>query len=378
MELADVFRRYGAQYRARFAARMLPSHRRALRDIEACRTERLGGQVYFCEPCQQFVYAYHSCKNRHCPKCHGEQTRRWLEAQRARLLLNCPFYLLTFTLPQELRPVARAHSKVVYRLLMQTAAAALHKLARDPRYLGAASVGALAVLHTWTRAMLFHPHVHLLVTAGGLCADGLRWRTPQNPRFFLPVRALSKIFRGTLHHRLKKAGLFALVPAAAWNQPWVVHCQHAGSGEKVLDYLGRYVYRIAITNSRLESLRDDGTVRFRYRDNCSREIKTVTLAAEQFITRFLDHVLPEGFVKVRYSGLFSSSNRHRLHAARNLLPPQPAPFAQAPLPPPPDDPESGTSLTAPPDFARCPHCTIGHLVLLEVIPRPTRSRGRPP
>ncbi|MGH7645093.1 MAG: IS91 family transposase, partial [Gemmatimonadales bacterium] len=240
LEVADIVRRHGAAYRQQFARRLLPRHHRALADIEACRTPALGGQVFACDHCAQKVYAYHSCKNRHCPKCHGEQTRRWLQTQRARLLLHCPFYLLTFTLPAELRAAARAHPTVLYRLLMQAAAAAILTLARDPRFLGAATPGLLAVLHTWTRALLFHPHVHLLVTAGGLSADGRAWVNPKHPRFLLPERALAQIFRGKVRHCLKKAGLFALVPPAAWHKPWVVHCQHAGSGQKVLDYLGRY------------------------------------------------------------------------------------------------------------------------------------------
>jgi putative transposase/transposase-like zinc-binding protein len=254
LEVADIFRRHGAAYRQKFAKRLLPRHLRAMAAIESCRTAALGGQVFRCDHCDQKLYAYHSCKNRHCPKCHGEQTRRWLNTQRGRLLLNCSFYHLTFTLPEEMRPLARAHSKVIYRLLMQAAAAAILKLARDPRYLGAATPGLLAVLHTWTRAMLYHPHVHLLVTAGGISGDGAAWVQPKHPRFFLPERPLSAIFRGKFRYRLRKAGLYALVPKTAWEKSWVVDCKYAGRGEKVLHYLGRYLFRIAIANSRLDCL----------------------------------------------------------------------------------------------------------------------------
>lgn len=380
LEVADIFRRHGAPYRQKFDKRLLPRHHRALADIEACRTAAFGGQVFSCDHCDQKLYAYHPCKNRHCPKCHGEKTRRWLDTQRARLLLDCPFYLLTFTLPAELRAVARAHPKVVYRVLMQAAAAAILKLARDPRFLGAATPGLLAVLHTWTRAMLYHPHVHLLVTAGGLSDDGLAWMKPKYPRFLLPERALSKIFRGKIRHRLKKAGLFALVPTAAWkHKSWVVDCKHAGSGEKVLDYLGRYLFRVAIANGRLESFGDDGTVRFRYRDNRSGELKTAAVSAEEFITRFLQHVLPERFTKVRYSGLFSTRDRHRLAVARDLLAPKPPPSAESPQSASVESPGSEIADTSSPNSERCPHCKIGRLVLLEVIPRPRRHpRGRPP
>jgi hypothetical protein len=375
LEVADIFRRHGAAYRQKFASRLLPRHYRAMEAIERCRTAACGGHVFACDHCQRKLYTYHSCKNRHCPKCHGEQTRRWLDLQRARLLLHCPYFLLTFTLPSELRPLARAHPKIVYRLLMQAAAAALHKLARDPRYLGAATLGTLAVLHTWTRAMLFHPHVHLLVPAGGLSADRHQWLKPKNPAFLLPVRALSVLFRAKMRHRLRIAGLLTLVPPTAWSKPWVVHCQHAGSGQKVLDYLGRYVFRIAITNSRLQSLADDGTVRFHYRDNRGHQPKTATLSTEDFIARFLGHVLPKGFIKVRYSGLFSSSNRRSLEQARNLLALATPPTDAAP-PSPPDNPQSQTPAS---DSARCPHCKVGRLVLIEIIPRPTHcARAKPP
>jgi hypothetical protein len=383
LEVADIFRRHGAAYRQKFAKRLLPRHLRAMAAIESCRTAALGGQVFDCDQCHRKVYAYHSCKNRHCPKCHGEQTRHWLHRQRTRLLLDCPFYHLTFTLPEELRAVARAHPTIVYRVLMQAAAAAILKLARDPRYLGPAIPGLLAVLHTWTRAMLFHPHVHLLVTAGGMSHDGMAWTKPRYSDFFLPERALSRIFRGKFRHRLKKARLFALVPNAAWSKDWVVDCKPAGRGEKVLDYLGRYLFRVAIANSRLDQLGDDGTVRFRYRDNHTRKLKTATVSAEEFITRFLQHVLPDRFTKVRYSGLFSSADRHRLEVARNLLAPPRVPTAEAPQSPSAADttasePGSPTVADAHADLARCPHCKVGRLVLIELIPRPSPIRGKPP
>jgi hypothetical protein len=378
LEVADIFRRHGAAYRQKFAKRLLPRHLRAMAAIESCRTAALGGQVFRCDHCDQKLYAYHSCKNRHCPKCHGEQTRHWLDTQRGRLLLNCSFYHLTFTLPEEMRPLARAHSKVVYRLLMQAAAAAILKLARDPRYLGAATPGVLAVLHTWTRAMLYHPHVHLLVTAGGISDDGAAWVQPEHPRFFLPERPLSAIFRGKFRHRLLKAGLYALVPKTAWEKSWVVDCKYAARGEKVLDYLGRYLFRIAIANSRLDCLAQDGTVRFHYRDNRSGDLKTTTLSAEQFISRFLAHVLPERFTKVRYSGLFSSSNRHRLEASRQRLSSVGADSLQASPNSTAAKSDLGTIAHSEKTPARCPQCKIGRLVLIEVIPRPKLIRRKPP
>jgi hypothetical protein len=249
---------------------------------------------------------------------------------------------------------------------MRSAAAAIEKLPRDPRYLGA-QIGSLAVLHTWTRAMLFHPHVHLLVPAGGLSADGTPWVKPTPPAFLLPVRALSVVLRATVRDRLKRAGRFALAPQSAWSQPWVVHCQHAGSGEKVLDYLGRYAFRIAITNSRLEAMTEDGTVRFRYRHNKPQKLRTIRLSAEEFISRFRDHVLPRGLTKVRYYGLFSASCRHRLERARSLLAAEQGSAVSTQTDPPSPSPVSRHS-------DRCPACGIGRLLVERIPP----ARGRPP
>ena len=313
LEVADILREVGPEYRARFGARMPPSHQRAMRDIELCSTAALGGHLTRCDRCGESEYSYHSCRNRHCPKCHRDQTERWLEAWRSRLL-SCPYFLLTFTLPQELRALARAHQKVVYGALMRSAAAALQKLADDPRYLGARP-GMLAVLHTWTRDMRYHPHVHVLVTAGGLESAGGRWVPSKNPAFLLPCRALSVIFRAKVRDALQARGLAGDVRARTWRRRWVVHCQHAGTGEKVLEYLGRYVYRIAIANSRLESF-DGQHVVFRYRDGRSGAMKRCEIDAMEFTRRFLQHVLPRGFVKVRSYGLYSTSSRPSLEHAR--------------------------------------------------------------
>src|SRR5881396_2732869 len=317
LEVADVFRLHGAAYREQFGETLSSVQKRALRDIAACRTPFFGGHVYQCDHCQQKVFSYHSCRNRSCPKCHQDQTERWLEQQRSRLL-SCSYFLLTFTLPAQLRFLARSHPKKIYSLLMKAAADALQTLVRDPHYLGA-RIGALAVLHTWTRAMLFHPHVHMLVTAGGLSSDGSSWLNPKNPRFLVPVRALSVIFRAKFCAALKKAGLLDDVTPSVWRKKWVVHSQHAGHGDKVLNYLARYVFRIAITNSRLESI-ESGNVRFHYRDNRTQQLRHVTLPGIEFIHRFLQHVLPRGATKVRYYGILSPSCKPQLQRARQLLP----------------------------------------------------------
>jgi hypothetical protein len=316
LEVADVFREAGPDYRERFGARMLPSHLKAMWDIEQCRTEALGGHLRRCDHCNELQYSYHSCRNRHCPKCHGDRTQTWLDEQRARLL-PCSYFLLTFTLPEQVRPLARSHQKTVYSILISCAAQALQKLTSDPRFLGARP-GMLAVLHTWTRAMLHHPHAHFLVTAGGLTADGQAWRHSARRDFLVPCRALSVIFRAKVRDALRQAKLLDQLPGKIWRRKWVVHCQHAGNGDKVLQYVARYVHRIAITNSRLESF-DAGQLTFRYRDSCSGQLKRCTLSAEQFIARFLQHVLPSRFTKVRYYGLFSPRCSNALEQARSLL-----------------------------------------------------------
>ena len=352
LEVADIFRLHGAVYRARFGDRLPPSQGRVMRDIEACRTAYCGGHLQQCDRCGHRVYTYHSCRNRHCPKCHRHQTDRWLEKQRARLL-PCFYFLLTFTLPSELRALARTHPKKLYGLLMSCAAAALQKLALDPRYLGA-RIGCLAVLHTWTRAMLYHPHVHLLVTAGGLSPDATRWIPTKYPNYLVPEAALSLIFRAKLCAALKKANLLDQVPRQVWKKDWVVDCKPAGSGRKVLDYLSRYLFRIAIANSRLEQI-DHGLVTFRYRDGRTQQLRRVILPAVEFIGRFLQHVLPPGCVKVRHYGIWSNSSRRQLEQARALL--------DVPLPPLPQP-----SLPAPPPLpACCPRCRIGRLIVIEVL-----------
>ncbi|MBI2468070.1 MAG: IS91 family transposase [Candidatus Rokubacteria bacterium] len=367
LELADIVRAAGEVYQRLHGPTLLPSHRRALHDIAACRTATLGGHVRACDHCGTREYSYHSCRNRHCPKCHGDQTRRWLDRQRARLL-PCAYFLLTFTLPAELRALARAHQKLVYGVLMTAAAAALLKLTADPRYLGARP-GVLAVLHTWTRALLYHPHVHMLVTAGGLRGPDRTWVPPTHAAFLVPGRALSRLFRAKVRAGLRKAGFLEHTPPAVWRHEWVVHVQHAGTGQKVLDYLARYVFRIALVNSRLERF-EDGQVTFRYRDGRTGTIKRCTLDAVSFLGRFLQHVLPQGFSKVRHYGLFSPSRQDLLAQARAQL----VAAATSPSPPalPPIDP-TPVPTPANPASRRCPVCGIGVLHLVETLPPCGRS-----
>jgi Putative transposase/Transposase zinc-binding domain len=349
LELADIFRRYGPEYRAQFQNRMPPSHLRAMRDIEACRTKVLGGQVYLCEPCQQLQYSYHSCKNRHCPKCQNGEADLWLEQQR-QFLLPVPYFLVTFTLPEELHPLARSQQKVLYGILFQASAAALQKLALDPRLVGG-QIGMMGVLQTWARDLSYHPHIHYVAAGGGLSRDHHQW-LPAGERFFVPVEALSLIFRAKFRDALKKAGLFESVSPQVWEKDWVVHCEPVGNGEQALKYLAPYVYRIALSNNRLVSL-ENGQVTFRYKEADGGPWRTMTLPALEFIRRFLQHVLPQGFVKVRYYGFLSSSQRHTLETIREVLEVDPTLEAGPELPADQAAPEN-----APPklEHPRCPRC----------------------
>jgi hypothetical protein len=361
VELAEVIRAVGAEACARLAP--LPAQKRTLEAILQCRTPALGGQVFACEVCGRMEYSYHSCGNRHCPKCHGPQTEEWLNKQRERLL-PCGYYLLTFTLPSELRALAQARPKLLYGLLLKNAAATVQKLCADPKWLGA-QPALFGVLHTWTRALLYHPHAHFLVSAGGLSPDGQQWLEPRHAAFFLPVHALSRIFQGKMRASLRSAGLLRELPPMLWSRrkKWVVHAQHAGQGEKVLEYLGRYVFRVAISNSRLEALREN-QVTFRYREARSQQLKRLTLPAADFLRRFLQHVLPPGLPKVRHYGLDGSACKTRREKALALLRARkrPSPEAARPL----VETESDLSKPAP---RNCPDCPNGRLICVGTVPR---------
>jgi hypothetical protein len=322
LELAEIFRRYGSTYRQKYADRLLPSHRRAMRAIEQCRTEALGGQVYTCPECDQVQYSYHSCRNRHCPKCQNEKAQEWLQEQQD-LLLPVPYFMLTFTLPAALCEAVRSHQSIFYNLLFRASADAAQRLAQDPHFVGG-QLGLVGVLHTWGRNLSYHPHIHYLVPAGGLAADGHILRSsghawhPARQDFLLPVKALSKIFRGKFRQALQKTALCTHIPAKVWQQDWVVHCKPVGDGRTALKYLAPYIFRVAISNRRLVKLEHD-QVTFRYRTSDTGRLRLCTLSAEEFIHRFLQHVLPKRFVKVRYYGFFAPGCRKRLAALRQLL-----------------------------------------------------------
>ena len=371
--VADAVRRFGPAYLARYGARVLPSHRRALADLAACRTAAFGGHVHRCDTCGAEHYTYHSCRNRSCPTCHGAATAAWLAAREAELL-PVPYFHVVFTLPAALRDLVRAHQRTLLPLLMRTAAESLQALAADPHYVGG-TLGILAVLHTWTRALVYHPHVHCLVPGGGRAPGDGTWRAARGD-FLVPVRALSARFRGRFLARLQAALPTAVIPATVWHTPWVVYCKPTVQGSApVLRYLARYVHRIAITDARIVAV-DDARVTFSYQEAqaiAAPRWRTMTLPGEEFLRRFLQHVLPRGVHKVRYYGLWHPAARARREAlSRQLAPPN------APPPTPPAAAEGSTPAGARVD--RCPTCGQGTLCVVGHLPR-AQSRlpsGIPP
>jgi hypothetical protein len=369
--LADIVRAAGPAYRAAHGDRLLPSQRRAMADIVACRTAALGGSLYACDDCGALDYRYHSCRNRHCPTCQQDRAQDWLTRLRARLL-PCDHYLLTFTLPQELRSLARSQQKQVYSILLQAAAAAVQTLAADPAWVGG-TPGILAVLHTWSRTLTNHPHAHLLVTAGGLSVARSAWIKPAHPRFFMPGFALSPIFRAKLRDALLRAGLTAAIDPAVWNRRWVVHVQSIGRGEHAALYLSRYVYRVALCNDRIERFQN-GHVTFRYTHARTHDTRRMTLPVEHFLDRFLFHVLPRGFAKVRSYGLLSPSHKKKLECARDLLERHAAAISSA-RDAPAENPSAATAPAVTPASATC--CPVCHGSQLRFLQRVRPARAPP-
>jgi hypothetical protein len=353
--VADVFRGFADRYLATHGATMPASHRRAITDILACRTETLGGHLWRCDQCRHEVFSYHSCRNRSCPTCHAGQTTRWLDARKAEMLPTDYFHV-TITVPQELRALLRANQRDGYALLMKAAADAIIELARDPRYVGA-TVGVLAVLHTWTQQLTYHPHVHCLVTGGGVSEDGRHWH-PARKGFLVPYKPLANLVRGKLKAFLAKQRPDLTVPDAVWTKPWVLQITHWGQGEEaVLAYLARYVFRIAIVDSRIVGF-DERSVTIRYKERKSARWRTCQMTGDEFMRRFLQHVLPKGLHKVRYSGLWHPSRRQHAANARACLELERAELPAADSATPDDHAPSGS----PAQPRICPCCHKGHLV----------------
>ena len=309
--MADIMRSYGHAYSTQYANHILPSHRRTIKDIALCRTQALGGHVYECPDHHDVEYKYHSCYNRHCPQCQNDQASEWLANEQQRLF-SVPYFLVTFTIPEQLRPVARSNQKLFYKLLFSQSWRAMALLANNPRWLGGI-IGALGVLHTWTKILDYHPHIHYLVPAGALNDDRSVWIRPRQKKLLLPVKGLSRVFRGMIRDAIKQLApqLFRQIPPIVWQKEWVVHCKAVGSGNAVLKYFAPYVFRVAISNKRLIKLEND-QVTFAYKDTDAKRWTTMTLPVFEFIRRFLQHVLPKGLKKIRHFGYLSSRNKQLL------------------------------------------------------------------
>ena len=385
VEVADIFRLHGAAYREAHSLPLQPL--RVMRAIEVCRTATLGGHVEQCGHCDYTRIAYNSCRNRHCPKCQNTERAKWLESRRAELL-PVEYFHVVFTVPEQIAPIAFYNKEAVYNILFRAAAETLLTIAGDPKHLGA-GLGFFAILHTWGQNLLHHPHLHCVVPGGGLSPDQQRW-IGCRPGFFLPVRVLSRLFRrlflealeaafrqGELEffgelESLREAAAFAAHLAPLRNAEWVVYARPPfGGPQQVLEYLGRYTHRVAISNHRLLSMAD-GQVTFQwkdYRDQDRQKGKTMTLDAEEFIRRFLIHTLPAGFQRIRHFGFLANCHRkHKLERCRQLLT---APILQ--LLPTPTDCRLLLDAIAPPHemekaARRCPCCGIGAMVRIQTLP----------
>jgi Putative transposase/Transposase zinc-binding domain len=314
--VADVLRRYGPAYLERFGAAMPGEHKKVLTAITACRTGQLGSVIYRCAACGRTHAMGRSCGNRHCPTCQQDKAKAWLEKQIDRLL-PCPYFLLTFTVPAGLRAFVRRHQRVAYAALFDASSAAIKALAADPKYLGTPRCGFFGVLHTWGRTLEYHPHVHYVVPGGGISDDGSQWLASRAD-FFVPVKALSILFRAKFRDALERAGVLAEVDPVVWRQDWVVHSQAVGDGRASLKYLAPYVFRVAISDRRIVAC-EHGEVTFSYRRTGSNRWRKMTVDALEFIRRFLQHVLPTGFPKIRHYGFLSPNNRPSIEGVRWLV-----------------------------------------------------------
>jgi len=381
LEVADVFRRFGQAFRDQHGASLSGARRRAMLAIERCRTAALGGHVERCGDCGHQRIAYNSCRNRNCPKCQGLARAQWLEDRQAELL-DVPYFHVVFTVPEAVAAIAFQNQTTVYDILFRATSETLRTIGADPKHLGA-EIGFLTVLHTWGQNLMHHPHLHCLVPGGGIAPDGKSW-IPCRPGFFLPVRVLSRMFRGlflrylekafatgelnffSAHRHLHEPAAFRRYLAPVRDTEWVVYAKRPFAGPaQVLDYVGRYTHRVAISNNRLISVEGD-KVRFRWKDyrNGNRQ-KTMSLQAGEFIRRFLIHVLPDGFHRIRYYGFLGNCHRARkLELCRELLG-----MAQpAPAEPPAEFRDRYQVLTGN-SLRQCPHCLTGMMVVIGCIER---------
>jgi hypothetical protein len=384
LEVADVFRRYGAAYRQQHGASMSTGQWRVMSAIEVCRTAVLGGHLERCDQCGYERNAFNSCRDRHCPKCQCLARAQWIENRQSELL-EVPYFHVVFTVPEEIAAIAYQNKEVVYGILFQATAETLKTIAADPKHLGA-EIGFFAVLHTWGQNLHFHPHLHCVVPGGGLSPDGERW-VHCRPNFFLHVRVLSRLFRRlfleSLQHAfdsgklqffnalesLRERHTFVQLLDRLKASEWVVYAKRPFAGpQQVLDYVGRYTHRVAISNSRLLDIEND-QVRFEWKDyRNGDQVKTMTLSADEFIRRFLLHVLPDGFQRIRYYGFLGNRyRREKLEQCRRLLGMPPTEQTNAPSAE-KDYRDRYEELTGV-SLQQCPHCEQGRMLVVEILPR---------
>lgn len=314
--IQDIFRAYAPAYLEKFEDKMPGQHQKVIQAILKCKSPGCGAIVYRCNHCKKNHSVPLGCGNRHCPGCQHNKSSQWLERQTLKQLPGVHF-MVTFTAPKELRDFIRANPKLGYKELFAASSSSLKNLATDTKFSGGAISGFMGVLHTWGRQLQYHPHIHYLVPGGTLLKDKTRW-LPTGNKFYLPVHALSKIFRGKMKDAFGAAGVLNEIPGEVWKQPWVVNCKPVGNGEFTLKYLAPYVFRVAISNSRILKIEDD-KVTIRYKKSGSKRQRTLVLPTMEFMRRFLQHVLPRGFMKVRYFGFMSPNFSLPLERIRTLI-----------------------------------------------------------
>jgi len=309
VEIADIFNQYFYKYKEKFWNKIPKTHLKTAKDIMTCRTWVKGGEAYYCDNCKSFHFAYHSCKNRHCPKCGSKDSEKWVEKQKEKLL-PVKYFMVTFTVPQELRFLIRSNQKLFYSILFQAASESLKKLLSDPKYAGGES-GFKAILHTWTRQLIYHPHLHLIVPGGAFDIERNVWNNIKYET--IPVKLLSRIFREIFCNLLKKKNLeiFNSIPSKIWKSGFNTNFKPVGNGESSLKYMANYVYKTAISNNRLVSL-ENGKVTFSYKESKTDKIKFVKIPVFEFMRRFLQHTLPKGFQRIRHYGFLSSGTKQKL------------------------------------------------------------------
>jgi hypothetical protein len=315
-KIQQIFCDHGPAYIEQFGNSMPRTHRKVINAISECRSGKRGQHLFSCPDCGDQHVANSSCGNRHCPVCQNEKASQWVYKQQLRLL-PCTYFMATFTIPEELRAVARSHQKVVYRIMFDCAAQSLSTLESDKRFVGCKVSGFFGVLHTWGRQLQYHPHVHFVIPGGGLSKDRSQWINA-NGNFLVHVKALSKMYRGKLQKALKEAGLIDQIPAGVWSRKWVVHCESVGDGRHAMKYLGAYVFRVAISESRIVDY-DGQNVRFKYQKVGASKWRYLTLNVFEFMRRYLQHVLPTGFMKIRHYGFLSPNFSVPLQKIRELI-----------------------------------------------------------